>query len=112
MRTPPERTPEERQAALDEALQIRRDRARLKAWVKRDSKAVMELLDVGGRGTGDKVAGGLRVGDLLEAVDGIGPVMADKLIAAAAIDDRSRRLDTLTIRDVSMLKDAFRVWLG
>jgi hypothetical protein len=110
-RIPPPRTPEQRQEALDEALRVRRERAKLKQKVSKSPTMVLELLDVGHRGTGDKIAGGLRIGDLLEAVDGIGPKLSAKMLESAGVDDASLRLDRLTNKEVAGIKEAFHSWL-
>lgn len=111
MRVPPPRTPEQRQEALDEALRVRRGRAKLKKRVFENPVMVLEILDVGHRGSGDKIAGGLRVGELLEAVDGIGPKHCEAMLALADIDDPDLRLERLTNAEVAALKDAFHNWL-
>ena len=97
----PERTPEQRHAALVLALETRRARAEVKARVADGTLAFADVLEEGRYGAGDeagdhkRVVGRIEVGELLLAVPRIGPVHAAEILVAAGEIPFDQRLDTL-----------------
>ncbi|MEV7006763.1 integration host factor, actinobacterial type [Streptosporangium sp. NPDC051022] len=85
----PKLTPEQRQAALVKAAEIRVARARLLAEVKAGSVSLEQLLD-----RDDDVAKRIKVSQALRALPGIGSVKAAQLMARAEVDE-ARRLGGL-----------------
>lgn len=104
--TPPQNTPEERAAALADALKARQGRAAIKAAVTAGTSSVGAVLDAGHRGQGNSIAGRIEVGDLVVAVPGIGPVKAAKILSDAGIADGEEHLDELSADQVASLKAA------
>lgn len=108
----PERTPEQRQEALTEALAARQARAAVKHEIATGSRSATDTLDQGHRGATDelgqhaRIIGRIEVADVLLAVDGIGPVKAGEILAAAGIADGEERLDQLNADQVAKLKDS------
>ncbi|MDO8310242.1 MAG: integration host factor, actinobacterial type [Actinomycetota bacterium] len=95
----PERTPDQRSAALAVALAARQERARLRERLKRREVTGLEVLE--GAGTREEWAA-LRVTWLLESLPGIGAVRADRLLDALGIA-RSRRIRGLGERQRAAL---------
>lgn len=98
----PERSAEQRSAALDQALAARRDRAQLRQDLKSGH--------VDGRGVITESAHDdrwhqVRVRWLLESLPGIGPARAERLIEDCAIAP-TRRLGGLSDRQRAALLDA------
>ena len=88
MANPPSLTPEQRQAALEKAGAVRRERAEIKARLKMGSVTFAELLD---QAHDDDVVGKMKVLPVLEALPGVGKVKARRTMADIGIAD-SRRL--------------------
>lgn len=108
----PKRTPEERQQALTQALEARKARAEFKHEIAAGSRSATNTLDEGHRGATDelgqhaRIIGRMEVGDVLLAVEGIGPVKAGEMLADAGIADGEERLDQLNAKQVAKLKES------
>ncbi len=95
----PARTPEQRAAALDRALQVRRDRAALRAAIKDGSVRAIDV--VKGVPRNDQWAA-LPVVWLLRALPGLGEVRVARIMESMGIS-QSRRLQGLSDRQRSAL---------
>ena len=95
----PERTADQRAAALAAALAARQERARLRERLKRREVSGLEVIE--GAGTHEQW-GALRVTWLLESLPGIGTVRADRLLESLGIA-RSRRIRGLGDRQRAAL---------
>ncbi len=93
MPQPPALTPEQRQAALDKAAKVRRERAEVKEKLKMGSITLSELLD---RADSDETVGKMKVLSVLESLPGLGKVKARRLMDAVGISE-SRRLQGLGV---------------
>jgi len=91
MPLPPTLSPDERQAALDKAAQVRRLRAELKEKLKMGSLTLKELL---GQGADDEVVAKMKVVSVLESLPGLGKVKARRLMEEVGISE-TRRLQGL-----------------
>jgi hypothetical protein len=91
MPLPPSLSPDERQAALDKAAQVRRLRAELKEKLKMGSLTLKELLD---QGQSDEVVAKMKVLSVLESLPGLGKVKARRLMHEVGISE-TRRLQGL-----------------
>jgi hypothetical protein len=91
MPLPPTLSPDERQAALDKAAQVRRLRAELKEKLKMGSLTLKELLD---QGQSDEVVAKMKVLSVLESLPGLGKVKARRLMDEIGISE-TRRLQGL-----------------
>jgi hypothetical protein len=105
--TPPQNDPAERAKALEEALEARQKRAQVKSDIAEGKNDVPSVLDAGARGNTDEVGsharivGRLKVGDVIMAVDEVGPKRAAQAIAEAeqitgTTIDPDQRIDTLS----------------
>jgi len=95
----PARTDEQRSEALVKALATRQERARVRAALRDRSLNPVDVL----RGAADEpVWATMRVSWLLEAVPGIGPVRADRIMESVGIA-RSRRIQGLGERQRTAL---------
>jgi hypothetical protein len=109
--TPPARTDQERQDALRRALEARQARAKIKDAVTAGDMTVAEVLDRGHRGATDelgqhaRVAGRIEIGDLLLAVDGVGPAHTADILESAGVQDGHEHLDELNADQVQKIKD-------
>jgi len=88
---PPSLTPKQRQAALDKAAKVRRERAKVKEMLKMGSITLSELLQ---RSEKDETVGKMKVLSVLESLPGLGKVKARRLMETAGISE-SRRLQGL-----------------
>lgn len=102
--TPPANSPQERTAALQAALAAREQRAAIKAAIAAGTQDVGSVLDAGHRGQGDPIHGRLQVGDVVLAINGIGPVKGAEVLAEAGITNAEEHLDELSAEQVSALK--------
>ena len=84
----PSLSPEQRQAALEKAAEIRKARAELKDQLKSGKTTLASVLD---RAERDDVVGKLKVSAVLQAMPGIGKIRAQHIIEKLKIAD-SRRL--------------------
>ncbi len=88
MPAPPELTPEQRQAALAKASEVRRVRAELKAKLKMRTITLSELFVLANN---DDIVAGTKVLAVLESLPGMGKVRARRLMEEVGIAD-SRRI--------------------
>jgi len=91
MPQPPALTPEQRQAALEKAAKVRRERAEVKEKLKLGSMSLAELLD---KAEQDETVGKMKVVSVLESLPGLGKVKARRLMETVGISE-SRRLQGL-----------------
>ncbi|MDA8317858.1 MAG: integration host factor, actinobacterial type [Actinomycetota bacterium] len=91
MPQPPALTAEQRQAALEKAAQVRRQRAEVKERLKMGALTLAELLD---QAESDETVGKMKVVSVLESLPGLGKVKARRLMATVGIAE-SRRLQGL-----------------
>ena len=91
MPQPPALTAEQRQAALDKAAKVRRERAEVKERLKMGSLTLLELLR---RSESDETVGKMKVLSVLEALPGLGKVKARRMMVTIGISE-SRRLQGL-----------------
>jgi len=91
MPQPPALTAEQRQAALDKAAKVRRERAEVKEKLKMGSLSLDELLT---RADSDDTVGKMKVQSVLESLPGLGKVKARRLMEQVGISE-SRRLQGL-----------------
>lgn len=98
----PERTAEQRQAALERALVVRRERAALRLALKSSAVTGGEVL-LAGSDRDDWAS--LRVRWLLESLPGIGPIRAESLMASLSIAP-SRRVGALGVGQRHALVEA------
>ena len=105
MPQPPALTPEQRQAALEKAAKVRRERAEVKEKLKLGSLSLEELL---GKADSDETVGKMKVVSVLESLPGLGKVKARRLMEAVGISD-SRRLQGLGAKQrAELLKETAR----
>lgn len=93
MPQPPALTAEQRQAALDKAAKVRRERAEVKEKLKMGSMSLGELLD---QSENDETIGKMKVLSVLESLPGLGKVKARRLMESVGISE-SRRLQGLGV---------------
>ncbi len=91
MPQPPALTPEQRQAALQKAALVRRERAEVKEKLKLGSLSLAELLKTAET---DETVGKMKVVSVLESLPGLGKVKARRLMETVGISE-SRRLQGL-----------------
>jgi signal recognition particle GTPase len=91
MPQPPALTPEQRQAALDKAAKVRRERAEVKEKLKMGSMSLSELLH---QAEVNETVGKMKVLSVLESLPGLGKVKARRLMDSVGISE-SRRLQGL-----------------
>jgi signal recognition particle GTPase len=91
MPQPPALTAEQRQAALQKAAKVRRERADVKEKLKLGSLTLAELLK---QAEGDETVGKMKVVSVLESLPGLGKVKARRLMETVGISE-SRRLQGL-----------------
>jgi hypothetical protein len=105
MPQPPALTPEQRQAALEKAAKVRRERAEVKEKLKLGSLSLDELL---ARADGDETVGKMKVVSVLESLPGLGKVKARRLMETVGISE-SRRLQGLGAKQrAELLKETAR----
>jgi signal recognition particle GTPase len=91
MPQPPALTPEQRQAALQNAAKVRRERADVKEKLKLGSLTLAELLK---QAENDETVGKMKVVSVLESLPGLGKVKARRMMETVGISE-SRRLQGL-----------------
>ncbi|MGH9109253.1 MAG: integration host factor, actinobacterial type [Acidimicrobiales bacterium] len=91
MPQPPALTTEQRQAALEKAARVRRERADVKEKLKAGTMSLSELLR---QSDSDETVGKMKVLSVLESLPGLGKVKARRLMESVGIAD-SRRLQGL-----------------
>lgn len=99
----PQLRPEQRQAALAKAVEVRRMRAEIKQMLKAGEVTLREVLD---RADGSDVLGKMKVSEMLEAMPEYGPVTARRLMETLGIAP-TRRLRGLGSRQRAALLDRF-----
>ena len=105
MPQPPALTPEQRQAALEKAAKVRRERAEVKEKLKMGSLTLAELLNDAER---DETVGKMKVVSVLESLPGLGKVKARRLMETVGISE-SRRLQGLGAKQrAELLKETAR----
>ena len=105
MPQPPALTPEQRQAALDKAAKVRRERAEVKEKLKMGSISLPELLDQADK---DETVGKMKVLSVLESLPGLGKVKARRMMETVGISE-SRRLQGLGAKQrEALLKETAR----
>ncbi len=105
MPQPPALTPEQRQAALEKAAKVRRERAEVKEKLKLGSLTLAELLE---KAEDDETVGKMKVVSVLESLPGLGKVKARRLMETVGISE-SRRLQGLGAKQrADLLKETGR----
>ncbi len=105
MPQPPALTPEQRQAALQKAAKVRRERAEIKEKLKMGSLTFAELLS---KAENDETLGKMKIISVLESLPGLGKVKARRLMDSVGISD-SRRLQGLGAKQrAELLKETAR----
>ena len=105
MPQPPALTPEQRQAALQKAARVRRERAEVKEKLKLGSLSLAELLKQAEK---DETVGKMKVVSVLESLPGLGKVKARRLMETVGISE-SRRLQGLGAKQrAELLKETER----
>jgi hypothetical protein len=99
----PPLTPDQRAAALEKAARARKERAEVKARLK---KAELTLSQVLKDGQTDDILGKMKVSALLEAVPGIGKVRARQIMERLGIAE-SRRVRGLGANQRAALESEF-----
>lgn len=102
---PPELDPEQRQAALAKAAEVRRIRADVKQMLKAGEVTLSQLLERADSDDADALAR-MRVHEVLESMPNFGKVKARRLMEQLDIA-RSRRLQGLGHRQRAALLDEF-----
>jgi signal recognition particle GTPase len=87
MPLPPTLSAEQRQAALEKATAVRKQRAELKDRLKMGSVTLKDLLD---QGQSDEVVGKMKVLDVLKSLPGLGAVKARRVMEEVGISDTRR----------------------
>jgi hypothetical protein len=102
MPQPPSLSPEQRQAALQKAAAVRRQRAELKDHLKSGRISLKEMLE---KADSDETVGKMKVLAALEALPGTGKVKARRLMETVGISD-GRRLQGLGAKQREALLEA------
>lgn len=102
MPQPPSLSPEQRQAALEKAAKVRRERAELKDHLKSGRVNLKDLLS---QADSNETVGKMKVLSALEALPGTGKVKARRLMEQVGISE-SRRLKGLGAKQRESLLEA------
>lgn len=102
MPQPPSLSPEQRQAALEKAAAVRRERAEIKDHLKAGRITLKQLLE---RAESDETVGKMKVLAALEALPGTGKVKARRLMDTVGISE-GRRLQGLGAKQRETLLEA------
>jgi hypothetical protein len=94
----PTLTTEQRQEALKKALEVRRQRAEVRAKLKNGSMNLKQCLDK----ADDKIVGRMKVSAVLESLPGIGKVRAASILEELGISP-TRRVQGLGVRQAEGL---------
>jgi hypothetical protein len=100
----PPLTPDQRAAALEKAAKARKERAEVKARLKKNETNLSQVLK---DGQSDDVIGKMKVSALLESVPGIGKVRARQIMERLGIAE-SRRVRGLGANQRAALENEFR----
>lgn len=103
MPNPPQRTPEQRQAALEKAAEARRVRSDIKNRLKMGTITLAELIE---RADEDEIVAKIQVLAVLESLPGVGKVTARRTMEDLGIAE-SRRLSGLGPQQRKSLLEAF-----
>lgn len=103
MPSPPQLTPEQREAALAKAAEARRARAELKEKLKMGSMSLKELLD---QADSTDIVGKMKVLAVLESLPGVGKVRARRAMEEIGIAD-TRRIRGLGEQQRKSLLESF-----
>jgi hypothetical protein len=87
MPLPPSLSADQRQAALEKAAAVRKQRAELKDRLKMGSVSLNELLN---QGQSDEVVGKMKVLAVLQSLPGLGQVKARRVMEEVGISDTRR----------------------
>jgi signal recognition particle GTPase len=87
MPLPPALSADQRQAALEKAAAVRKQRAELKDRLKMGTVTLKELLDQGQK---DEVVGKMKVLAVLESLPGLGKVKARRALDEVGISETRR----------------------
>jgi hypothetical protein len=87
MPLPPSLSADQRQAALEKAAAVRKQRAELKDRLKMGSVSLHELLN---QGQSDEVVGKMKVLAVLQSLPGLGQVKARRVMEEVGISDTRR----------------------
>jgi len=87
MPLPPSLSADQRQAALEKAAAVRKQRAELKDRLKMGSVSLHELLN---QGQSDEVIGKMKVLAVLQSLPGLGQVKARRVMEEVGISDTRR----------------------
>jgi hypothetical protein len=87
MPLPPTLSQDQREAALQKAAAVRKQRAELKDRLKMGSVSLKELLD---QGQSDEVIGKMKVINVLESLPGLGKVKARRAMDEVGISETRR----------------------
>ncbi len=87
MPLPPTLSQDQREAALQKAAAVRKQRAELKDRLKMGSVSLKELLD---QGQSDEVIGKMKVINVLESLPGLGKVKARRAMDEVGIGETRR----------------------
>jgi len=87
MPLPPALSADQRQAALEKAAAVRKQRAELKDRLKMGAVTLKELLDQGQK---DEVVGKMKVLAVLESLPGLGKVKARRALDEVGISETRR----------------------
>ncbi|MFI5066127.1 MAG: integration host factor, actinobacterial type [Streptosporangiales bacterium] len=100
----PPLTPDQRAAALEKAARARKERAEVKARLKKNETSLSQVLK---DGQSDDIIGKMKVSALLESVPGIGKVRARQIMERLGIAE-SRRVRGLGANQRAALENEFR----
>jgi hypothetical protein len=99
----PPLTPDQRAAALEKAARARKERAEVKARLKRGTTTLSDVIK---EGSTDDVIGKMKVSALLESLPGVGKVRAKQIMDRLGIAD-SRRVRGLGANQRAALEQEF-----
>jgi signal recognition particle GTPase len=97
----PTMTPEMRAAALARSVEVRKERAEVKARLK---QGTVTLADIINQGATNDVIGKMPVSSLLQSLPGVGKVRASELMAKAEIAE-GRRVRGLGVNQRAALEE-------
>jgi hypothetical protein len=96
MTTPPERTDQERHDALERGMEVRKLRSQMKKDITSGTLDPVSVIEAGKYGQTSIVEGRTPIADVLEAIDGIGPVKTAEILKAAGIENPDTHVAELT----------------
>ncbi|MBQ6453230.1 MAG: integration host factor [Coriobacteriales bacterium] len=99
----PKLTEADRKAALEKAMMVRQERAKIKAQLKSGELTMAQLMEK----VGDEVVGKIKVKSLLESMPGIGKARAAKIMEDLNIAE-SRNIKGLGPKQLENLLKLFK----